>query len=351
MQVAANLGAGLYRLNDSYFNLYRDNLQNIEQWTKSQMGGRPGACVPETMRFNGKGYENETWHKTPGLDCSAKSKPYYNARTLTTGAEVSLWVWRQYLDTQDKTFLSANYPLMSASARFLLAYAKQGPDGLLHTYPSNAHETQWDVHDPTTDIAAMKALFPAVIGAAHVLHIDPKLVRQLQAALKRIPPYPLKHDQTGKTVVGLSYDENAPIHNSENIGLEPVWPYALIGDKGPLHQLAVRTYNERPNKFQNDWSFDPIQAARLGLPDQCKAALIKLTEKYQQYPSGFAHFVGPEFYVEQIGVVAAALQQALVQDYGGLLRIAPAWPKEWDADATVYIRQKGKVDVQIRHGV
>ncbi|MGH9584144.1 MAG: glycosyl hydrolase family 95 catalytic domain-containing protein, partial [Bryobacteraceae bacterium] len=84
MQVAANLGAGLYRLNDSYFNLYRDNLQNIEKWTKTQMGGRPGACVPETMRFNGKGYENETWHKSPGLDCSAKSKPYYNARTLIT---------------------------------------------------------------------------------------------------------------------------------------------------------------------------------------------------------------------------------------------------------------------------
>jgi hypothetical protein len=351
MQVAANLGAGLYQLNNPYFNLYRDNLQNIEQWTKSQMGGRSGACVPETMRFNGRGYENETWHKTPGLDCSAKSKPYYNARTLTTGAEVSLRVWRQYLDTLNKKFLAVNYPLMAASARFLLAYATEGPDGLLHTYPSNAHETQWDVHDPTTDLAAMKALFPAVIAAAHVLGTDQELVRQLQAALKKIPPYPLKHDQAGKAVIGLSYDENAPIHNTENIGLEPVWPYALIGDRGPQHELGVRTYDERPNKYQNDWSFDPIQAARLGLAAQCKIALIKLTEKYQQYPSGFAHFVGPESYGEQIGVVAAALQQALIQDYGGLLRIAPAWPKEWDADAAVYIQRKSRVDLQIRHGV
>lgn len=351
MQVAANLGAGLYQLNNSYFNLYRNNLQSIEEWTKSQMGGRPGACVPETMRFNGKGYENETWHKTPGLDCSANSKPYYNARTLTTGAEVSLWVWRQYLDTLNKKFLAANYPLMTASARFLLAYATEGPDGLLHTYPSNAHETQWDVHDPTTDIAAMKTLFPAVIAAAHVLNTGHDLAPQLQAALKKIPPYPLKHDQVGNAIIGLSYDENAPIHNTENIGLEPVWPYALIGDRGPLHELGVRTYDERPNKFQNDWSFDPIQAARLGLAAQCKAALLKLTEKYQQYPSGFAHFVGPEFYGEQIGVVAAALQQALVQDYGGLLRIAPAWPKEWNADATVYVRRKSRVDLQIRHGI
>lgn len=351
MQVAANLGAGLYGLNDSYFNLYRDNLQNIEKWTKAQMDRRPGACVPETMRFNGKGYENETWMKSPGLDCSAKSKPYYNARTLTTGAEVSLWVWRQYLDTQDKDFLTANYPLMAASARFLLSYAKQGSDGLLHTYPANAHETQWDVHDPTTDIAAMKSLFPAVIAAAHVLKRGGRLVHELQAALSNIPKYPLKHDAGGKSIIGLSYDENAPIHNTENIGLEVVWPYALIGDAGPLHALGVRTYGARPNKFQNDWSFDPIQAARLGLADELKTALMKLTGKYQQYPSGFAKFAGPEFYVEQIGVVAAALQQALVQDNAGLIRIAPAWPKEWDADGIVYVRRRSKVDVQIRNGV
>ena len=346
MQVAANLGAGLYQLNDSYFNLYRDNLPNIEEWTKEEMDGRPGACVPETMRFNGKGYENETWLKSPGLNCSAKSKPYYNARTLTTGAEVSLWAWQQYMATQDKSFLAANYPLMAASARFLLAYATQGPDGLLHTFPANAHETQWDVHDPTTDIAAMKSLFPAVIAAAHVLNAGSGLASELQAALQKILALPLKND-----VIGLSYDENAPIHNTENIGLEVVWPYALAGDAGPLHELAARTYKQRPNKFQNDWSFDPIQAARLGLTDEFKTALLNLTEKYQQYPSGLAKFVGPEFYVEQIGVVAAGLQEALVQDYDGLLRIAPAWPKEWDVDGTVYTQRKGKVDVQVRDGV
>ena len=48
--------------------------------------------------------------------------------------------------------------------------------------------------------------------------------------------------------------------------------------------------------------------------------------------------------------MADALQEALVQDYGGLLRIAPAWPNSWDADATVYIQQNSKVDVQIRGG-
>lgn len=350
MQVAANLGAGLYALNAPYFNLYRSNLANIEAWTRTQMDGRPGTCVPETMRFNGRGYENANWLKQPGVNCSAQSPPYYNARTLTTGAEVSLWIWRQYLATQDRAFLVANYPVMAASARFLLDYAKPGNDGRLHTFPSNAHETQWDVHDPTTDIAAMKAVFPVIIDAANTLHTDAALVAELQKALPLIPALPLQESGGGK-VIGPSYDAKAEIQNTENIGLEPVWPYALIDEDGPQHALGVHTYMQRPNKFENDWSYDPLQAAHLGLADEVKTALLTLTGKYQQYPSGFSGFTGNEFYVEQIGVVAATLQDALVQDHDGLIRIAPAWPKGWNADATVYIRQRGKVDLQIRDGV
>jgi hypothetical protein len=86
MQVSANLGAGLFDLNDSYFTLYRENLPAILDWTQRHMGGRAGVCVPETMRFNGRGYENETWISAPGLNCDQDSQPYYNARTLSTGA-------------------------------------------------------------------------------------------------------------------------------------------------------------------------------------------------------------------------------------------------------------------------
>src|ERR1700684_1246387 len=150
MQVAANLDAGVPELNTPYFRLYRNNLTNIKDWTAKHMAGRPGMCIPETMRFNGPGIEYEpSWNpsKPPliGLNCDAAFHPYYNARTLSTGAEVSLWIWRQYLATGDRQFLAANYPVMAASTQFLLAYETQGTDGKLHTYPSNAHEQQWDV--------------------------------------------------------------------------------------------------------------------------------------------------------------------------------------------------------------
>ncbi len=367
MQVAANISAGVSQLNAPYFNLYRENLTNIEEWTRQNMKGRPGACVPETMRFNGRGIEYESsWNPISiGRDCDAYFKPYYNSRTLSTGAEVSLWVWEQYLATNDRVFLEHNYPLMAASARFLLAYQKTGPDGRLHTSPSNAHETQWDVTDPTTDIAAALSLFPATIQAAKLLGKDPDLVRQMEAALSDIPPFPRTQstgerillppsaDAEGQDVIAESYLPAAHNHNAENIGLEPVWPYDLIGDTSPLFELAKRTYEHRLFSAVADWSFDPIQAARLGMGSEVGKTLVTITERSQHSVNGLANWTAedPEFYIEQVGVVAAAIQEALVQDYDGLIRLAPAVPPGWDIDGSVYVHGKTKVDVQVRNGL
>jgi alpha-L-fucosidase 2 len=367
MQVAADISAGVPELNGPYFNLYRENLPNIEKWTRENMMGRPGVCVPETMRFNGPGIEYESNWKpiSIGRDCDASFKPYYNARTLSTGAEVSLWIWEQYLATNDRKFLERNYPVMAASARFLLAYQKAGPEGRLHTSPSNAHETQWDVTDPTTDIAAALSFYPATIQAAKLLGKDADLVAQLEAALSRIPPLPRTQssgertllpasaDAEGQDVIAESYLPGARNHNAENIGLEPVWPYNLVGDASPMFELAKRTYEHRLFSAVADWSFDPVQAARLGLGSEVSKTLVAITERYQHSVNGMANWTekDPEFYIEQVGVVAAAIQEALVQDYDGLLRIAPAAPPGWDIDGNVYVRGKTRVDVQVRHGV
>lgn len=366
MQVAANLGSGHPELNAPYFNLYRSALPTIEQWTARHMHSLPGACVPETMRFNGPGYEYETWGKpSTALDCAAGFHPYYNARTLSTGAEVSLWIWQQYLVTNDRNFLAQNYPVMAASASFLMAYEKPGPDGLLHTSPSNAHETQWDVVDPTTDIAARMALYPAVIRAAQILHRDPTLIARLKKELTRIPPFPRTQesgpltllpssvDAQGNDVIADSYRPAAKNHNIENIGLEPVWPYDLIGLDSPSLPLARRTFEHRPNPVTADWSFDPIQAARLGLGAQVAQTLIALTKRYQTFPNGFANWGGAsgEPYVEQSGVVADALQEALVHDSNGTLQIAPAVPPGWGMDGSVFVRGNTRVDVQTHNGI
>jgi len=366
MQVTANMTSGATALNSRFFNLYTSNLANILAWTSAHVPGTTGACVPETMRFNGNGYYG---NGTPqnNASCDTTIAPSYNSQTLTTGAEVSLAIWQQYLMTRDTSLLSAGYPLMKASAQFLLSYATTGSDGLLHTI-SNAHETQWHVHDPITDVLAMKALFPVVQQAAQTLNTDAAFVTQLSAAIAKLRDYPrtdaathtqvltASSDAGGQDVLALSADPTATQHNTENLDLEATYPYGLIGDNsGTLTDLARRTYNSRFYRNNADWSYDALHAARLGLASEVQATLLASTQKFQLMPSGMANLFGSatmnEPYNEQTGIVAAALNEALVQNYDGLLRVAPAWPSTWDVDATVSVQNNSKVDVQVRNGV
>jgi hypothetical protein len=95
-----------------------------------------------------------------------------------------------------------------------------------------------------------------------------------------------------------------------------------------------------------------VDAARLGMGDEVRTALIAITNRYQGYINGFNDFdrKNGEFYVEQSAMTALALQEALVQDDDGTIRIAPAVPPEWDFDGRVSVRHGTKVVVQLRKG-
>ncbi|MFG1810886.1 Ig-like domain-containing protein [Streptomyces sp. NPDC049040] len=373
-QIAANMSSGNYQLNTPIFDMYADDLPAIEAWTKQQMGGRPGACVSETMRFNGNGI-------SPGVgengSCSEPGSPNWNALDISSGPEIALYMWEQYQGTGDKAALKRYWPFIKSVTEFQLAYQTPGADGLLHAN-ANAHETQWAVQDPTTDIALDQAVFPLIGEIAHLLGTDKgadkALVSRVATAQRQIPPYPRTDqatrsrllnpgyteaetaaaDATGTDMLAISYEPAAERRNGENIELEPLWPWNTISDQDAgLFQLEQRSYAHRPNKGGNDWSMDAIDAARLQNPAEVRSNLISLTEGHQVYPNGFADLgnsVGYQPYIEQESGAATAVSEALAQDFDGILRFAPAWPAEWDGAGSVYIQGKSKVDVQVQGG-
>jgi hypothetical protein len=375
-QLAANMSSGNFSNNLPIFSMYLGDLPAIESWTSAQMGGKAGACVPETMRFNGNGYYNGG-NNTQNASCAQASSPSYNALNIASGPEIALDIWQQYEDTGSLSFLQQYYPVMEQAATFLLAYQSVGSDGFLHAV-ANAHESQWAVQDPTDDIVADQALFPAVVSAATLLNTDSSLVSQLKTAEGEIEPYArvsqsnlsqllnsqptsaaaaASADAGGSDVIGDSYQPSATIRNDENIGLEPVWPYGVIGDSTTVNgdnltALADRTYNSRPTNDGNDWSYDAVDAARLDMGSQVSSDLVANTEKYQAYISGLAEFdsTPDEPYIEQASNVATTLDEALATDYDGTLRFAPAWPSGWNGSGTVYIQGGSKVDVQVEGG-
>jgi hypothetical protein len=373
-QIAANMSSGNYQLNKPIFDMYSNDLAAIEAWTTLTMGGRPGACVPETMRFNGNGGD-----PSPGVNasCSEAAAPNWNALNISSGPEVSMYMWQQYLATGDRAMLRQYFPFMKSTARFLLAYQTVGADGYLHAV-ANAHETQWSVTDPTTDIAADQTLFPIIVAAAQVLGTthgtDKQLVADLTEAQRHIPPYPRTDqatrtqllnphyspaetdaaDATGTDMLAISYEPAAQRRNGENVELEPLWPWNDISDQdAQLFALEQRSYAHRPNQAGNDWSMDAIDAARLRNPAEVQAKLVSITQSHQVYPNGFADLgstVGYQPYIEQESGVATATNEALAQDYDGLIRFTPAWPTAWDVSGSVYLQHRHKVDVQVQNG-
>ena len=93
-------------------------------------------------------------HSTSATTAPAASpvSPNWNALDISSGPEVALYMWEQYQATGDQAALKQYWPFIKSTAEFQLAYQKVGADGLLHAN-ANAHETQWAVQDPTTDIA------------------------------------------------------------------------------------------------------------------------------------------------------------------------------------------------------
>jgi len=117
----------------------------------------------------------------------------------------------------------------------------------------------------------------------------------------------------------------------------------VIGDNSPLLALARPHVHLAELRQHQRLDLRSLHAARLGLAAEVKSTLVNATTTYQRYPSGLAAFNTSQLqepYIEQAGVLAATVGEALVQDYDGLLRIAPAWPADWTGEGTVAIRHK-----------
>jgi lysophospholipase L1-like esterase len=109
-------------------------------------------------------------------------------------------------------------------------------------------------------------------------------------------------------------------------------------------------YQHRPFPVKRRWC--------LGLGSEVSSTLIKCTRDWQSYVNGMAltdvedsKHPQEEFDIKQVGIVADALQEALVQDYDGLICFAPAIAPGREFDGIVYVHGKTKVDVQVRDGI
>ena len=200
----------------------------------------------------------------------------------------------------------------------------------------------------------MKTLFPIVVEAATLLGQDAALVAQLQAAIPKILDLP-PETRNGQNVFAYSCQPLAQLRNVENLDLETIFPFNLVTDQTPAEfELAKQSYATRRFVNANDWSLDPVDAARLhnGARSRRACGPRRAATRSSRTASRTSARPAPtNTYDEHVGVTALAINEALATDFDGMLRIAPAVPPGWNAEGTVFLQHRSKIHVQVQDGV
>lgn len=338
--VWANLGADTADQNTPYFDLYLDRIEEMKAWTQTHWPEAEGICVPEFLVHDGTAEA-----------CVSAMEPSWLNRILSTGAELVENVRLQSDYTGDRELLRRAYPLLEGVAEFYLSVLEEGEDGRLHLHHVNALETQWDTTDPTPDVAGMRTIFPFLADVARE-NGDVRLAEQIEAAIPRLPELPTTV-RDGKEVIAWSATDEED-HNTQNPDLEAIWPWRVVGAED---QIAHDTFTTRVFDQTREWASDAQQAAWLHRADDMVDLLAQGTSDFQVFDNGFAAHSknhdplrGGGFYDTWNAVVASTVQDALVQDDHGTVRIAPSVPENWSVTGAVQIPGGHRVDVEVRDG-
>jgi len=146
----------------------------------------------------------------------------------------------------------------------------------------------------------------------------------------------------------------------ENPELYAVFPYCAYGLGKPDLDTARETWNRRLVKATGGWQQDSIQAALLGLTDEAKGYVVTNATNPSPVgpkppkPSRFPAFWGPNYDStpdqDHGSVTMIALQRMLMQCDGDTIRLAPAWPKDWNANFKLHAPKNTTVEGRVENG-
>jgi hypothetical protein len=344
-----------------------------------------GTKHPHSSRWNwigGGSYVNGRWVIT-----ERGSGPYGAVNhILGTTGKVAYYFWRRYEFTLDEAFLRAQaYPMLKGAVEFYRNYPnlKKGADGKYHIEGVNSNESVYGARDTDEDLSAMRGVTAALLKAAKILNADPEMQPVWREFLENLAPLPTSDDAdalkpegyTGTRVfvrgrkpaiqaAGLLPDANSL----------PMWLFDLCGPESADLATANATFDAYfrngigPDTAVSVLSKLAIAGALLGREDTVRYLIpaqieVKRPERSTAYKNGgvLANRMtlreGPQALdAQRLGRAAEALELALLQSNppmpGGdpVLRLFPAWPKEFDASFTLAARGAFVVSASIKGG-
>jgi hypothetical protein len=348
-------------------------------WDERSAGFRrySEARHPHSSRWNW--IQSGQWVEGHWVITDRGSGPYGNvSHIFGTTAKIPYLFWQRYEYTRDKDWLrSRAYPMLKGAVEFYRNHPnmRKASDGKYHLSYANSNESVWGARDTDEDISALRGVVPALLRASEILEIDAGMRPLWREFLENLAPLPLSDAPDAlvpdgysgprvfvrgrkpavKAARGLLPDANSL----------PAWFFDLCNpeskDTARL-QVAHATFDAYfPNVITATTPVSvlsklPIAAAILGrtesvrnlIPNQIRALT---PERGTAYKNGgvlrnrMTLRAGPQALdVERLGRAAAALNLALLQSLpaepGGdsVIKVFPAWPRDWDAAFSLLAR-------------
>lgn len=410
------LAADALDLATPFFDLYTKMLPECEK-AAQQRWGVAGAYYPETMAFDGPAglpddvaqeFQDVIYGRKPYTEFSSKARDcgqfcsHLNALSkergpetpefalpvagrytwishiISSGAEFALQTWWRYRFTGDREWLrSSAYPVLRSSVEFYRHFARPGPDGRLHLYPTNAHENFWGVRDGIMDLAAIRGTVPVAIRAAEILGVDADLRDLWRKFLAQIAPYPLGSEPAAQALKNNVVAEDAwasarlgdvqGLRNGEELWLTPVYPFedvTLETTDPALVETARRTFLASPHRARYlegtlscIWDRMAIHTARMGYGEELPLVLANMAANHNLFANGLSPNEGAMALAnEPLAAIATAIQDGLVQCVSPrpgepeTIRVLPAWPKAWTASFRLLVRGGFLVSAAVKGG-
>ena len=298
-----------------------------------------------------------------------------------SGAQVAWHHWLYYQYTLDEDFLRERaYPLLRGVAEFYRHFPNLvlEDDGRHHLHHLNDQELLWGTRDAHNEVWAMRGMLHAASTASELLGVDAELRAQWRGLLETLTPAPRSTDPdvvpgshyahpSGRPVWALGRLPVGKIEalSSDNV-VRPCVDYdlwSLESEDRALTRIAMDSYESDPMRLEalggkRGYALSelPLSAAAMGraddvrviLPDHLRREL--LANRLSMEDGAQAQTIEP------IATVATATQWALLQSKpaapGGapVIRLFPAWPREWDASFELAARGGFVVRATIEQG-
>ena len=274
-----------------------------------------------------------------------------------TSAWVAQAFWWHYLYSADEDFLKEKaYPFMRECMLFYEGFLKKEDDGKYHVHPTQSPETGGWGRDDTLTLSLLRCLIKGLLEAVDILGLDEPHQEVWSEILENLPEY--HKDETG-----LHLKEGTPYTQCHRhlSHLAPIYPGGDINIDGStddrrLIETSLNTLVSKGYGIWVGWSFAwaSVTAARVGRKKMAWWTLRQLADVYVSCNTfnlnldwernGIAS--DADAYCQDGNMAAvAAVNEMLLQSWGGRIRVFPACPNHWREVRFDRLRGEGGVEV------